>query len=220
MLLAAAAADSSDRFLERAGDEGRRSAQTARWIERFRRSLSALPEWRVSRGAGASMWPVWALMASLISFFTGVLCKLTGRPNGCACPRLRPHRFADDRRDVMKRHPTLQQLSRDHQRASGRLRADAGSRCDRARCARTVPELLAAEGLEHFRQEDEVLLPAFARRGDPRDPIVARVLTDYVNCEATPPSSPRMRIHYSHCSAGPARGSTPTYAAKSGSCFR
>jgi hypothetical protein len=28
--------------------------------------------------------------------------------------------------------------------------------------------------------EEEVLLPAFARRGDPRHPIVARVLTDHV----------------------------------------
>jgi hypothetical protein len=35
-------------------------------------------------------------------------------------------------------------------------------------------------GRAHFRVEEEILLPAFAARGDPYHPLVARVLCDHV----------------------------------------
>jgi hypothetical protein len=81
----------------------------------------------------------------------------------------------------MKRHPTLQQLSRDHQLALAvafelTRAVDATAPAARARFL----NFWRAEGRQRFRQEEEVLLPAFARRGDPRHPIVARVLTDHV----------------------------------------
>jgi hemerythrin-like domain-containing protein len=81
----------------------------------------------------------------------------------------------------MKRHPTLQQLSRDHQLALAvalELTRAVDATADAAR-ARFL-NFWRAEGRQHFRQEEEILLPAFARRGDPRHPIVARVLTDHV----------------------------------------
>jgi hypothetical protein len=122
----------------------------------------------------------------------------------------------------MKRHPTLQQLSRDHQLALAvalelTRAVDATAPAARARFL----NFWWAEGLEHFRQEEEVLLPAFARRGDPRHPIVVRVLTDHVELrrdaaelaeDANPSPALLRRVS--------ARGSTPTYAAKSVSCFR
>jgi Hemerythrin HHE cation binding domain len=81
----------------------------------------------------------------------------------------------------MKRHPTLQQLSRDHQLALAvalelTRAVEATAPAARARFL----NFWRAEGRQHFRQEEEILLPAFARRGDPRYPIVARVLTDHV----------------------------------------
>jgi iron-sulfur cluster repair protein YtfE (RIC family) len=41
-----------------------------------------------------------------------------------------------------------------------------------------------AEGRRHFREEEEVLLPALARFTDPAQPIVARVLVDHVRIRA------------------------------------
>jgi hemerythrin-like domain-containing protein len=37
-----------------------------------------------------------------------------------------------------------------------------------------------SHGRHHFRCEEEILLPAYAEHGDPRHPLVARVLTDHV----------------------------------------
>jgi hypothetical protein len=39
-------------------------------------------------------------------------------------------------------------------------------------------------GLHHFRVEEEVLLPAFARWGDAYDPLVARTVRDHVEIRA------------------------------------
>ena len=122
----------------------------------------------------------------------------------------------------MKRHPTLQQLSRDHQLALAvalelTRAVEATAPAARARFL----NFWRAEGRQHFRQEEELLLPAFARRGDPRHPIVARVLTDHVELRGDAAElAEDARIHHPHCSAGSARGSTPTSAAKSVSCFR
>jgi len=36
------------------------------------------------------------------------------------------------------------------------------------------------DGRNHFREEEEILLPALARFTDPHQPLIARVLTDHV----------------------------------------
>lgn len=81
----------------------------------------------------------------------------------------------------MKRDPALVVLSRDHHKALSvalRLRrATAGTatgvRADALRFWTMV-------GRAHFRLEEEVLLPAYARYGDPHHPLVARALCDHV----------------------------------------
>jgi hemerythrin-like domain-containing protein len=81
----------------------------------------------------------------------------------------------------MKRDPALVSLSRDHHQAlavAQRLRrATAESAVDaRADALR----FWSAAGRAHFRLEEEVLLPAFARHGDAHHPLVARALCDHV----------------------------------------
>ena len=81
----------------------------------------------------------------------------------------------------MKRDPALISLSRDHHQALSvalRLRrataeTAAGVRADALRFWMTA-------GRAHFRLEEEVLLPAYARHGDAHHPLVARALCDHV----------------------------------------
>ena len=81
----------------------------------------------------------------------------------------------------MKRSDALVQLSRDHHH--GLFVAQQLNRAtpDTAAAARSA--FLAfweQEGREHFRVEEEVVLPAFARHGSPAHEDVVRVLTDHV----------------------------------------
>jgi hemerythrin-like domain-containing protein len=87
----------------------------------------------------------------------------------------------------MKRHTALAPLSRDHQHTlalAQRLR-----RATPATAGQAVAAFLAAWDLEeklHFRIEEEILLPAYAARTDPVDPIVLKVLLDHlaIRCHA------------------------------------
>jgi hemerythrin-like domain-containing protein len=82
----------------------------------------------------------------------------------------------------MKREPALHSLSHEHHRALGaamKLRR-AGEEVDASEAAAAFRDFWASEGRRHFRAEDEVLLPRFARYGDPTDPAVVRVLTEHV----------------------------------------
>jgi len=88
----------------------------------------------------------------------------------------------------MKRHPSLRDLSSDHhqglvharrlvQVAEGTLPAPADS------AAGVVHDFLhtwAEEINHHFREEEEVLLPAFARYGDAAAAPVVRMLVEHV----------------------------------------
>lgn len=81
----------------------------------------------------------------------------------------------------MKRDPALTSLSHDHHEA-----LFAAQKLCRA-SADTTGEARAALfaywetcGRAHFRAEEEVLLPAYARHGDPYDELVAIVLCDHV----------------------------------------
>jgi iron-sulfur cluster repair protein YtfE (RIC family) len=81
----------------------------------------------------------------------------------------------------MKRSAALLELSRDHQH--GLVVALKLKRADEATASAACEAFLAfweSEGREHFRAEEEILLPAFARHHDVADERVVRVLVDHV----------------------------------------
>jgi hemerythrin-like domain-containing protein len=81
----------------------------------------------------------------------------------------------------MKRSTALTPLSHQHhaglyvalqlKRATPETAADA---------RRAFLDFFAHEGSEHFRQEEELLLPAYARHRGADDPAIVRVLVDHV----------------------------------------
>ena len=82
----------------------------------------------------------------------------------------------------MKRSDALAPLSRQHHQglftAMKLKRADAASAAE-ARAA--FVDFWEREGRDHFRVEEEVLLPAYARHGEHDHPAVVRVLVDHVD---------------------------------------
>lgn len=81
----------------------------------------------------------------------------------------------------MKRSRALQPLSRDHHRAlEVALKLRRATDTDVEQVSREFLEFWRGHGALHFRIEEEVMLPAFARHGDPAAPEVVRVLTDHV----------------------------------------
>jgi Hemerythrin HHE cation binding domain len=82
----------------------------------------------------------------------------------------------------MKRSDALAPLSRQHHQglfvAMSLKRADSASAVE---ARRAFMEFWKGEGREHFRIEEEVLLPAYARHGAHDHPAVVRVLTDHVD---------------------------------------
>jgi iron-sulfur cluster repair protein YtfE (RIC family) len=82
----------------------------------------------------------------------------------------------------MKRSEALAELSRDHHQAlfvAQRLRRAGPETAVAAREA--FLEFWATEGRRHFRDEEEILLPAFARHEPPTHEAVVRVLTDHID---------------------------------------
>jgi hemerythrin-like domain-containing protein len=82
----------------------------------------------------------------------------------------------------MKRSVALAHLSRDHH--LGLVVAQQLRRPTRANAAAARDAFLTfwdREGHEHFRIEEDVLLPAFARHHPHTDQAVVRVLTDHVD---------------------------------------
>lgn len=81
----------------------------------------------------------------------------------------------------MKRHPALTSLSHDHHQAlfvAQKLRRAAED--DVADARQAFLDFWREHGREHFRIEEEVLLPAFAGHGDAHHPLVARMLCEHV----------------------------------------
>lgn len=89
----------------------------------------------------------------------------------------------------MKRHPAMQALSSDHHHGlvqARRLVQTAST--DQAGpegllllpVARAFLTFWAQETRPHFREEEEVLLPAFARYADPDQPPIVRMLIEHV----------------------------------------
>lgn len=97
----------------------------------------------------------------------------------------------------MKRHPALQQLSRDHHRALAV--AQALKRADQATAEEAHTRFLDywnTEGREHFREEEEILLPALACFTDPDQPVVTHVLLDHIRIRALAQQPPEVaRLH-------------------------
>ena len=81
----------------------------------------------------------------------------------------------------MKRSEALQPLSRDHHRAlEVALKLRRATDEDADTVAQEFLSFWREHGARHFRVEEDVMLPAFARHGDPTSPDVVRVLTDHV----------------------------------------
>ncbi len=95
----------------------------------------------------------------------------------------------------MKRHPGLRDLSSDHHQglvharhlvkaAAATLESGTGDTADTANTAvetsRAFLTFWAEHTNHHFREEEEVLLPMFARYGDPWEPPVVRMLVEHV----------------------------------------
>ena len=81
----------------------------------------------------------------------------------------------------MKRHPALLRFSRDHHHTLVLARRLRGATDETA--AETVRVFLThwhAEEKQHFRLEEELLLPAYAAHGDPAHPAVIRMLIDHM----------------------------------------
>lgn len=81
----------------------------------------------------------------------------------------------------MKRDPALISLSHDHHQAlfvAQQLRRATAETANEAGSAFLA--YWERHGRAHFRQEEEILLPAYAGHGDPHHPLVARALCDHV----------------------------------------
>lgn len=81
----------------------------------------------------------------------------------------------------MKRHPALQQLSRDHYHAlavAQRLRRAGDDAASDAKGA--FESYWERDGRTHFREEEEIVLPACAGFINPYEAIIARILSDHV----------------------------------------
>lgn len=85
----------------------------------------------------------------------------------------------------MKRTLALQPLSRDHHKGLAvalRLRRASLETAPQARTAFLT--YWRAHGQHHFRREEEILLPVFARYGGSCHPLVVRVLLDHLAIRA------------------------------------
>lgn len=81
----------------------------------------------------------------------------------------------------MKRDPALTDLSRDHHQALFRaMRMKRATEDDIDDVRDDVLAFWSDHGAQHFRIEEEILLPAFATRSDPRSEAVVTVLVDHV----------------------------------------
>lgn len=97
----------------------------------------------------------------------------------------------------MKRHPALRELSSDHHQGLVQARRlvrvarndvpesqASGATVSDVEVAKVAHDFLtfwAEHTIQHFREEEEVLLPAFARYGDPTVEPVVRMLTEHIH---------------------------------------
>ena len=81
----------------------------------------------------------------------------------------------------MKRHESLVELSRDHHQALFQaMRLKRADQLDPEQVRTGFLDFWHGHGRRHFRIEEELLLPAYARRGDAGREEVVRVLVDHI----------------------------------------
>ena len=88
----------------------------------------------------------------------------------------------------MKRHPGLKELSSDHHQglvqASRLIKASTGTgegpKLDKEEIARDFVRFFWEHANHHFREEEEVLLPAFARYVDPSTEPIPKMLVEHI----------------------------------------
>jgi hemerythrin-like domain-containing protein len=81
----------------------------------------------------------------------------------------------------VRRSEFLQALSREHhQGLYVALQLKRATPASEEEARRAFLEFWQTEGRQHFRLEEEILLPAYARRRPVDEPAVVRVLTDHV----------------------------------------
>ena len=81
----------------------------------------------------------------------------------------------------VKRSEALAPLSRDHHHGLAvALRLKRAEPASAASARDAFLEFFESEGARHFRAEEEVLLPLYARHAPPDSPDVVRVLTEHV----------------------------------------
>lgn len=82
----------------------------------------------------------------------------------------------------MQRSKELAVLSREHHVALElALRLQRATDTDAGTVTRATLDFWREEGRQHFRLEEELLLPAFARHAGAGDPDIVRVLVDHVD---------------------------------------
>jgi hemerythrin-like domain-containing protein len=82
----------------------------------------------------------------------------------------------------LRRSEFLQNLSREHHRGLFvALQLSRGTRASIGDAREAFLQFWHSEGRQHFRVEEEVLLPAYARQRPPDEPAVVRVLTEHVD---------------------------------------
>lgn len=82
----------------------------------------------------------------------------------------------------MKRHPTLRDLSRDHHHGLAQARRLKRAKAkDAIETAQQFLDFWQRELTRHFRAEEEVLLPYYARHVAADDEDVVHMLTDHVS---------------------------------------
>ncbi|WP_187369458.1 hemerythrin domain-containing protein [Baekduia soli] len=81
----------------------------------------------------------------------------------------------------MKRHPALAELSRDHHHALVVARdLRRATAVQTAAAARAFLTFWTTEGRDHFRVEEEILLPMYAVHGAPDHPAIVQMLIDHM----------------------------------------
>jgi hemerythrin-like domain-containing protein len=80
----------------------------------------------------------------------------------------------------MKRHISLRSLSSDHHHGLVQARRLVNATTGSVSVAQDFLTFFREETNRHFREEEEVLLPAFARYGDVNDPALIKVLVEHV----------------------------------------
>jgi iron-sulfur cluster repair protein YtfE (RIC family) len=110
--------------------------------------------------------------------------RTTQQVEDCAGVAAREPERDLERRATVKRSMELRQLSEQHHHglvAARRLRRAAKGEVSLQEAVERFLEAWRAEIRPHFRAEEELLLPGFARAVPPDDPLIVRTLTEHVS---------------------------------------